>query len=93
MRNSLGASASPTASPGLRPEPQERLGLRRVPHGAGVLPLARQLGDNLGGEPAGLPAIERAAQIENYPTRPRRRDLWPPEIWAEMEQIRNGEKA
>lgn len=34
MRNSLGASASPTASPGLRPEPQERLSLRLVPHGA-----------------------------------------------------------
>jgi hypothetical protein len=37
QKNSQGACPSGTASPGLRPEPQERLvAVARVPHGAGV---------------------------------------------------------
>jgi hypothetical protein len=87
-RESQGACrpSAVTASPGLRPEPQERLGLRRVPHGAGVMTLARQIGDKLERDP--IPEIEAATV---YPVRCGRRDIWPVDVWAEMEAIRNGE--
>jgi hypothetical protein len=50
------------------------------------MPLARQLGDKLDRDP--IPEIEAATV---YPVRCGRRDIWPVDVWAEMEAIRNGE--
>jgi hypothetical protein len=54
----------------------------------GVMPLARKLGEALG-------VSEQIPELEPIPTyqfRPSRKHMWPPEVWAEMQAIYNGEK-
>lgn len=53
------------------------------------LDLADELGDMASMTP--LTPIERPQLIETAINYPSRQDLWPPEIWAEMEAIRRGE--
>lgn len=55
----------------------------------GIMPLARKFGEMVGagGE------IPACPQISDHQFRFRRKDLWPPEVWAEMESIRKGEIA
>lgn len=75
-------------SAGLRPEtlsPQS-LGHSAAAADAGVLPLARELGDKLGAAP--IPPVQ---PIINHQFRPTRADLWPPEVWDEMQAIYRGE--
>lgn len=52
----------------------------------GIMPLAREFGEKLELEP--IPVIE---PIGEYPYRCRRKDLWGPEAWAEMEAIWKGQ--
>jgi hypothetical protein len=54
----------------------------------GIRPLARKLGEALGVEQT-IPPLE---PVGKQPFRCIRQDLWPPEVWAEMEAIRKGEK-
>lgn len=53
----------------------------------GPMPLARRLGEMLYEKP--LPELE---QINLMPVLPTRRDLWPPEVWAQVEGIRKSEE-
>jgi hypothetical protein len=79
----LGASppSAPTASPVLRTEPASGLVPDgRVPAGAGVMPLARQLGEYFDARPVEQP------QPAAMPRRPNP-EAWPPEAAAEMDAI------
>lgn len=55
-------------------------------HGA-IMPLARQMGKLLGCREE-IPTIE---PIATQQFQFRRKDLWPPHVWAEMEAIRRGD--
>lgn len=52
----------------------------------GPLPLARQLGEKLGSDP--IPEVQ---PINQNVWRFRRQDLWPAEVWEEMQRIWNDE--
>jgi hypothetical protein len=54
---------------------------------SGTMRAARALGKLLGAEP--IPEITPAAVSVRYPVN---RDMWPPEVWEEMERIRKGER-
>jgi hypothetical protein len=51
------------------------------------MPLARQLGEKLSLEP--IPELE---QIAGNTFRCTRKDIWPPDVWEEMNRIWNGEQ-
>lgn len=57
------------------------------PQDTPVMPLSRELAEKLDVEP--IPELQ---PIQNSPFRPRRQDLWPADVWEEMEAIRRGEK-
>jgi len=54
--------------------------------GESIIGIADAIADKLD-----LTRIERPVPIEERPARMRRRDLWPPEVWAEMGRIWRGE--
>lgn len=54
---------------------------------AGVMPLARQLGDKLDLDP--IPPLE---PIDGHVFRCNRKSFWGPEAWDEMQRIWNGEQ-
>lgn len=53
----------------------------------GVLPLAREFGKMLDTREE----IPVAEPIQRRPYYPSRRDVWPPEVWDEMQRILRGE--
>lgn len=55
---------------------------------APVMPLARKLGELLDAKP-----IETLRPIDTSFARPVRKDLWPADVWAEMQAIYRGEDA
>lgn len=58
--------------------------------GESIFDMADELGKCLGGGRV-YPPIDRARPLDKPIAQFRRKDLWPPEEWAKMQQILNGE--
>lgn len=54
---------------------------------SGIMPIARELGDYFGAKP-----IEQPKPVETSVYQLRRKDLWPPDVLAEMAAIYEGKK-
>ncbi len=76
------------------PEPNEPSAFDALEEGyaASFYDRADKLGRLLGGGRS-YPPIERAKPLDKPVAQFRRKDLWPPAVWAEMQAIQNGDEA